>query len=418
MLLFPLITIIATTVITIKITSTWRSPGAFFSLCWSFFILVPVLFAQDYNTHQSGLWFIVIFSMALSSGSVLAYSPSNYLSSHLRFRLNYKYILYIFFFFTLISLLGLYFLFNYATNLYSINNYNSGWTVIPNLIAVDRYGDVLSYPFIIKYSLYFIYPGNLLGGLLFGLEKIPKKIKIFLFTPLVASIILGIIEGARTSILLGMVLFFSGFLSALILKKPEKKYSSKLLLKFFIVGSSIIGSFIAFFIIIQWLRQGMDTIIVDLLFERIRAYFFGYLAAFTQWLNSANDIRTYGGFITFAGPLNLFGLIDRPLGFYEPINIANNVSTNIFTVFRGIIIDFSITGSIIIAFLIGYIFQLFFQKRKEEKLVGTLPLSIFYAFTLYSPLISIFHYNSIIFSWIVIFFPLWLIKNESLAYNS
>ena len=208
------------------------------------------------------------------------------------------------------------------------------------------------------------------------------------------------------------------FLSALILKKPEKKYSSKLLLKFFIVGSSIIGSFIAFFIIIQWLRQGMDTIIVDLLFERIRAYFFGYLAAFTQWLNSANDIRTYGGFITFAGPLNLFGLIDRPLGFYEPINIANNVSTNIFTVFRGIIIDFSITGSIIIAFLIGYIFQLFFQKRKEEKLVGTLPLSIFYAFTLYSPLISIFHYNSIIFSWIVIFFPLWLIKNESLAYNS
>ena len=412
MLLFPLIAIMSTTVITIKITKTWRSPGAFFSLCWSFFLLFPVVFAQDYNTQQLGLWFIVIFCMALASGSVLAYSPSNYKANNLTFELNYKYIFYVFILFSLISFIGLYSLFNYASNLYSINNYNSGWIVIPNLIAVDRYGEVLNYPFIIKYSLYFIYPGNLLGGLLFGLEKIPNKIKILLFSPLSAAIILGIIEGARTSILLGLVLFISGFLSALILKKPEIKYSSKLYLRTFFGVSLIFGGFLVFFIIIQWLRQGMDTIILDLLFERIRAYFFGYLAAFTQWLNGANELGTYGGFITFAGPLNLFGLIDRPLGFYEPINIGKNVSTNIFTVFRGIIIDFSITGSILIAFIIGYFSQYFFQREQQASLLRTLPLSIFYAFTLYSPLISIFHYNSIIFSWLIIFIPLRLIKYE------
>jgi oligosaccharide repeat unit polymerase len=161
----------------------------------------------------------------------------------------------------------------------------------------------------------------------------------------------------------------------------------------------------------------MDTIIVELLVERIRAYFFGYLSAFSQWIGSSPEFNQNSGLITFAGPFNLIGIMDRPLGFYNPIYIANGVSTNIFTAYRGLVSDFSILGSIFIAFLIGFITQSIFQNSDKIKLINTLPISMFYAFTLYSPLISIFHYNSILFSWIIILFPLIISKYGFVANN-
>ena len=146
----------------------------------------------------------------------------------------------------------------------------------------------------------------------------------------------------------------------------------------------------------------MDTIIVDLLIERIRAYFFGYLAAFSQWLGGDIGADVNPGLITFAGPFNLIGIMERPLGFYDTINITKDISTNIYTAFRGIVTDFTIPGSIIIAFIIGFVNQTVYQKNEKTTLLSCLPISMFYAFTLYSPLISIFHYNSILFSWLTL----------------
>ena len=79
--------------------------------------------------------------------------------------------------------------------------------MIPNMIAINRYAGDLNYPIIIKYSLYLIYPGTLLGGLIFGQSGQSIKIKIISLLPLSAAILLGIIEGARTSLLLGLILF-------------------------------------------------------------------------------------------------------------------------------------------------------------------------------------------------------------------
>ena len=110
--------------------------------------------------------------------------------------------------------------------------------------------------------------------------------------------------------------------------------------------------------------------------------------------------------------------MERPLGFYDAINIGDGVSTNIFTAFRGIVTDFSVPGAILIAFVIGFVFQLVFQKNEGTKILGIISISMFYAFTLYSPLISIFHYNSMLFSWIVILIPLILSKYEFVDNNS
>ena len=162
----------------------------------------------------------------------------------------------------------------------------------------------------------------------------------------------------------------------------------------------------------------MDTIIFELLITRIKAYFFGYLAAFTQWFKLDHNIIPTMGLTTFAGPSNLVGLIERPLGFYDSSVIAIGVSTNIFTALRGLITDFSIVGTIIIIFTSGFLAQLAFNHSRNGSQLALIPLSLFYAFTFYSPLISIFHYNSIILSWIIAFFVFLLPRNARLAHNS
>jgi oligosaccharide repeat unit polymerase len=419
MLIFPVITILISALLTRKVTGSWLSPGSFFAISWSFFLIVPILFAPEYEVDQMGVWFITILTMACAAGSVIAYKPSppKHRVSVLSLNTYYRNLHRPLVVFTIISIGGLIFLFRHALNTYNFGYYSTGWISIPNLIAVDRYSGYLNYPFIIKYSLYCIYPANLLGGLLLSMRQISFKMKILTAIPLLLALLLGIIEGARTSILLGLVLFFSAWMSGAMVNNQDSN-KKKPYFKLALGIGAIMIAFTGIFILIQWLRQGMDFIIVDLLIDRIRAYFFGYLAAFTQWIGTIDSPNLSGGLTTFAGPFNLLGVMERSLGFYDPANISLGISTNIFTALRGLVIDFSIPGSIVIAFIVGFFLQLSYQRGVSGTIINTLPISMFYAFTLYSPLISIFHYNSILFSWIVIFFPLRFSRNESLAYNS
>lgn len=419
MIIFPVITILASALMARKITGTWLSPGSFFAISWSFFLIVPLLFAPEFKVDLLGIWFIAILSMACAAGSVIAYKPPSIdsLVSNEPNKTNPSHLFHPLWVLILISFGGVILLFRHALNTYNFGYYSMGWVSIPNLIAVDRYSGYINYPFIIKYSLYCIYPANLLGGLLLSVRQISFKMKALTVMPLLLALVLGIIEGARTSILLGLVLFFSAWMSGAMINDPHFN-KKKPYLKIAISSGGLILGFTAFFVLIQWLRQGMDSIIIDLLIDRIRAYFFGYLAAFTQWIGTIDSPNLSGGLTTFAGPFNLLGVMERSLGFYDPANISLGISTNIFTALRGLVIDFSIPGSILIAFIVGFFLQLSYQRGISGTIINTLPISIFYAFTLYSPLISIFHYNSILFSWIVIFFPLRFSRNESLAYNS
>ena len=388
------------------ITKSWLSPAAFFSLLWFMFTIFPLVFASEYVIKTSGLWYILIIVMSFSCGSLLALSFVNKQNETKEIQVpNFKKLILPFTTINFLILFGIASLLYYSFNKYGLNLTSNSIGLIPNLISIDRYGGMLNYPLIVKYSLYLIYPNNILSGILINNLKFKNLFRIYCMSPLIFAIILGIIEGSRTSILLGGVLFLSSYIGTKVkLSKARVEFS---FIKIILYSFSLLFIFLSFFIYIQWLRQGLNPIIIDLLAIRIKAYFFGYLSAFTIWFDTIESIfKSNIFFSTFAGPYNLLGIIDRPLGFYSPIFINEDVSTNIFTSLRGIILDFSIFGSIILLFLIGFFIQLVFQKKKSRPFDGVITLSIFYAFTLYSPIISIFHYNSIFFSWLLIFFIL------------
>ena len=405
--IFPIIAIFYSLIVSIKKTKSWLSPSSFFAIFWLFFTITPVIFAPEYNVEINGLWFIALLVMANTSGGLISLTfrrtnSKNFSRYSNLEKITIKNLLIIF---NVISLSGMIGLIFYAKYFYLIDVKN--FFTLPNLISIDRYSGNLYYPIYIKYALYFIYPGNIIGGIWFCNKNLNFKNKLLCYLSLFLSIILGIIEGSRTSILLGGILFFSSwFATKAILNNGKIKIS---ILKFVTSSFLLIFSFIIFFITIQWLRQGLDPILADFLIIRIKAYFFGYLSAFTIWFETVDNFFYVNNvFTTFAGPLNLIGVLERDLGFYDSTYIFNDISTNIFTAFRSLVTDFSVVGAFMLAFLFGIYFQYLFQKR-TEKISGVIPIAMFYSFILYSPLISIFHYNSIFFSWFLVFISLKII---------
>ena len=158
MIVLPFILIIISAFLTRHITKSWLSPGSFFSISWSFFLIVPLIFASEYKTDILGLWFIAIFTMAIVSGSLVANASFIKRSNRINNLLivgDYKILNFIFLLFTIISFIGLCLLLQFAANIYSSDYYNTNWLSIPNFIAIDRYGNDINYPYLIISWIYY-----------------------------------------------------------------------------------------------------------------------------------------------------------------------------------------------------------------------------------------------------------------------
>ncbi len=173
-------------------------------------------------------------------------------------------------------------------------------------------------------------------------------------------------------------------------------------------GSVSIFSFLVFsWIFLQWLRGGADSnFLLYPLMNTIKSAVLGSTTVFTTWLQNYKQHSLAFGLYTFAGPMDIIGLNERQLGFYTEFVSLPNGYSNIYTAFRGLIHDFTLTGSIFICFFIGILSQLSYQRCRDGNIIWIIPLSIFFAFTLFSPFISIFSSNSVTMSWIISYFVL------------
>ena len=398
----PLITLFSFTLILKRLNSSWLSPPVFFSSLWSFFIIVPLIFAPQYPINSYGLWIITLFAYGLGIGSFIGNNFSNNQIIHnatLLDKKTFKPLFIIVEGMIILSLIGLILLFYFGLSRFNLTNSFIDLLLLPNQFSMDRYTDVVVMPISIRLMMYFLFPASLTAGVVFRFVD-KRWEKIVLFSPIFISIGYAFILTTRSTIILSLVLWFSGLFAAKILKHDEKAnfFNIQSLLLTLLFGATFIG----IFVLTAWLREAGGEFIFSAMVENIRAYFFGYLSSFTQWAQNYNYDNLSMGLITFAGPADLVGLTDRGLGFYNEISILGESHTNIFTALRGIIHDYSIFGGFIFFLLFGLLSTLAFRKCIQNKILWIIPLSIFYAFTIYSPLISIFNYNSIIAAWVIL----------------
>ena len=406
---------------------SWFAPGSFFSLFWLVLTITPLLMTSEFTVQSFGVWYITAFCFAVVLGSLIVSNieHNNYTNVGNEFVHRYinnkasSLLFLLTIFFTIISAFGIIVAIFIGIGRYELSLNLISLTSLPNLFYVDRDTGVFSLPITIRLFMYFVYTAALLAGITMKFTNGKKRL--IVFSPIAVSVLYGAILAVRSGILFAIILFISGYAATTVFA-GDRKVSIKIL----IYVSLSAFSFVTLFIAIQWLRAGADdSFIISMMLDRSKIFFFGHISVFTQWLNNYHFEQLYFGSRTFAGPLNLVGLANRAAGVYEYfMPIGNGHYSNIYTVFRGIIEDFSIPGSLAFGIIFGAIGNISFQKCLRSHMLWIVPLSFFYAFTMYSPIISIFNYNSMILALIIASIIMFLLRlitytaNERYSYNN
>ena len=393
---------------------TWLQPGNFFSLFWLLLTLIPLLIAPENPVYPFGIWYIFSFSLALLLGSLVwsFIDPNTRLGKALTVAGNKldryaKTLLQLTIVFITVSLIGVLLLLLYGINRYGLDMNIFSLSTLPNLYYVDRDTGIFTLPWAVKGFMYFVYVASLSGGSAILFAK--GKMKLICLLPLLIALLQGTILAVRSGFLLSIVLWLSGWLAVKVLVNDLKFQPRTVVIS--LIGFSL---FIFLFISVRWLRSGADDpFLILYLLENVRISMFGHISAFSTWMRDYHYTGLSFGLNTFSGPLDLIGIQMREIGYYkERVFLSSALYTNIYTVFRGLVQDFSIPGTLIIAFGSGMAARISFDRCLHGKFVWLIPLSLFYAFTMYSPIISIFNYNSIMMAWLIFFVFLSLLHKK------
>ena len=419
-IIIPLITIGSIAIFNRIYLKSWLAPASIFSMLWFLLLSSTLLIVPEFPIYPLGLWYILGISIALTLGSLLVpkhlIPDSDKYNSIEAIKLFFfnrsNYILILIGVFCLISIIGIIVLLLFGINRYELNINLFSLISLPGQLYDDRDAGILVVPWHIRYLTYFIMPSSLLSGIVIPFEKYPRKI--ICYVPIILAIIIGMAYTTRATILFAMVLFLSGLFSSYIMLKNDDNIFSSIqsLFSFGLIFLFLLSSWI----LLQWLRGGADSDFLLYPINLIKSAVLGSTTAFTTWLQNYKQHGLAFGLYTFAGPMDIIGLNNRELGFYSEFVSLPNGYSNIYTAFRGLIHDFSITGSILICYVIGIFAQLSYQRCRDGNVIWVIPLSLFFAFTLFSPFISIFSSNSVMMAWVISFFILINRKRNSIDY--
>lgn len=401
-----------------KWLKTYLNPTTIFCIFWFFYTFFPLIIVSNLPINLFSIIFIFIailffsisifffkWNIAYIKNQLKKQIGSNLFSN--RFIVNMNYLLFI----IIITCL----LIDIYIQGFTIYDFIGNFFESSNRFMVKRYSDeIVSNPFsqisnILNYSL------NILGGIIIGskIKNNKTNIKLIIINFMPAAII-TLTQAAKGTILLSMVLFFSGILVSRIFKN-NLELTNKKTNKIFVYASiSLIV-----ILLISFLSRGLYELEGNDLFKTLKyniySYAFGHLYAFSDWFSfylfsesSENFIfngHTYG-FYTFMSIFKALGdTTVVPMGvFTEYFNYKNILQTNIYTFFRGIITDFGIIGSFIFCFFLGFFSNLsYYCILYFKKPVWSISIfSIFIGFYYSSFIISLFIWKSVFAAIVVV----------------
>ncbi|MFC6337426.1 oligosaccharide repeat unit polymerase [Pseudomonas sp. CCM 7891] len=349
-----------------KIFSVWLNPVSILLLFWFFYTVFPLLAAFEAPVSPFAILYILSFCFAFSLSCFLfpwrtaLARNENKLSADYYF--NRPLMVGAFYgaagFAVLMTFLGV------LQQGVSIEQLLADPIAVGGVYAGKRYSGEIIPTIYAQLGLQCSYYTAVFGGLVYGSRGAAKgKLKLLLFAFLPALLVM-FLQSAKG------LLFFSVFLflgSVLVTRIYNKNYT---LLNYKGIRSLTLYGLLVFpLVIASFLSRGVyqlgDT---ALILNRLRFYLVTYssvhLPAFSDWfserylgeslMNYKHDTLTMG-FYTFMSLFQLAG-DDRsvPMGIYDEYYAYGDfVKGNLFTVFRGLINDFGLLGSLFFAFVVG-----------------------------------------------------------------
>jgi oligosaccharide repeat unit polymerase len=403
----PCLILVGLALIARQARGSWLSPGPLVALVWAVYVSACLLLT-DYTVYASGIWVVVLFVFSVQFGTVLSEgldsrsghsrqdrtigreTSGTWENRSLRFSLL----------FAIVALVGCVHLVFVSLEKFSLDFSLLDMLSLGHLWSVARYERGELEPWSVRLLIMWVYPAVLLAGISFALAR-NRMQKWLAVVPLVPAALIGTVFAARAGLLISLICWFSGFF-AIRYRQTGGTYAL-FQRKFVLLLLMLMMSGLLFFLTIDAVRVfkgGGFEIGSDV--PRLSKYFLGSVPAFSNWAHTSKDHELSMGAYTFAGVFDLLGMKPRQIGVYEELQtLAGGEETNIYTLLRGLIQDFTLPGASLFGVLIGIVAGSAARSESMKRLRDVLILAGYYAFIIFSPLSSLFTYNGLILAWSV-----------------
>ncbi|AZC28853.1 hypothetical protein C4K38_0874 [Pseudomonas chlororaphis subsp. piscium] len=389
---------------------SWVAPPVVFSLFWFFFTFFPLVVMTNVPSNPMATLYIFACTLAFSIPAFLTNWNSAREANHCKQTTSpnlYNNQILTLGFFSMQGIVILCMLANLAIQGYSPYEFVTDLIGTANRYLSDRYNGHIEPNIFAQIGVILNYTANCIGGLIIANKSNIKRALIFLCSFIPAGLHM-VIYADKGTLFLCAAFFYSGVLVARMhagsYSLTNKVTNKVIFLSVILLFPILIASFLA-----RGIGEGTIEETIKKLEFYLSSYAFGSFYAFSDWFSSVYlgysnmeyallKQNTYGLY-TFMAIFKAMGNTTYiPEGYYdEYYNYHNIIQSNIYTMFRGLITDFSIIGSLVYFTLTGFLFNLaYFTMLKARKPVISVALYMcFIAYTYSSFLISIMTWNSI-----------------------
>lgn len=403
-------------------SKSWLLPGIVFSVFWFLYTFLPLVFLPNVPVNYEAILYIFLFCQAfMLSGLFFDWKKADFVLrknsspySHIEY-INSGFIRWSFSFMQFFVVFSI--LYDVVNQGFSLKDIVFDLMSTSSSYIALRYSGTLQESIITRLGTVFTYVGVMLGGFVFCFSNSNFRKFIIAFAALLPSVMLMVIQGAKGALFLCMFLFYGSIIvyrlhngdTSLTNKKTNKVFFYALL---FLIPA-IISSFLS-----RGLYDQNADYVIEKLKMYIMSYAFAHLYAFSDWFYAylggdsimyfadTNNESEYG-FYTFMAVFKTLGFEKYvPPGVFEEYYFYRNViKSNIYTMYRGAILDFGILGSLVFSFVFGFVLNLIYyliHVVRNPLFFISIYVAMF-GFYYTSFIISIFIWNSLYVALLVLY---------------
>lgn len=422
--IIPMLLVLIIAIVVRSQCKSWINPSAYFTLAVILYFLLPFVLAPDFKFLPGGMWWILASVMAFLSGSMtLTYAherkpirggltdTSNVVDSaapetckapaiHLFPFINMLLVISI----ILGTLSSILLLLLYGKSI-GVFLSSEGLVGVGSEFSVLRYSGIHSPPIVVQILLPFSYTSPLLGGIImaFGKNNKQRALSLLSFVP---SLAILLIQTTKAAMMIAFILFISAYFAIQVLlgRKHYRLFTRNTLLAFLaiLLVAIPIYSF-------AMMARNNETPSISGFNESLRSpnvntYLFGHASAFSQWFQKAWDqnIDPHFGAATFGGVLRIFGPRTYAELQTDTVSVSSNgTTTNIYSIYRVFIEDFSFAGSLLFLFIFGLLASFVYFKVGNGSLM-LFPMLIAIYVLIGMQITSVFRFTSVVAAFFII----------------
>lgn len=392
-----------------SVVKTWLFPACIFALFWFLMTFIPLIALFQVPAQPLAIAFIFFCTLAFSASTYLFNWGVAIKRNTLKIPLGDSYFnnrLLRYTFYTLQPIILLFIVLHSLDQGITFNDLrfdfyeNSG-----KYAALRGSGDIHRYIYS-NFILTLSYLSVSIGGLLIRPLKSNAGRLGVLFFSFLPSIVIMLSQSSKGAFFLSCAFFYGSILVSRIYDN-KMEFTNKATNKIIVVTSL----FIVPVIIVSFVSRGLSDQNLDYILWKLTSYLisysFGFLYAFSDWFSffiggqstlSYSNIEGSYGFYTFMAIFEVFGSdMVAPKGVYgNYFYYGTFLKTNIYSIYRGLILDFGIIGGLLHMYMIGFFFHLSYYallcNRRPVFPVAVFVLMMGYIYHTY--IISLFNEKS------------------------